>query len=353
MQHRFIIGAGAALTLAGAAAVFANTAASDAVFDAPGYSVVHIAMDHRDVPVEVHIWYPTDGVSEGVKIGENLLFDGFQAQLNAAPSLAALPVVVFSHGSGGKAVQSGWLASQLAAQGIIVVAPNHQGTMSQDSDPHQTPMIWQRNRDLSSALDALEAGVLGAIVPDMDRVAAVGFSLGGAAALSISGAGLSKEDFIAYCAMQVKKPDCDWMNDAGVDFSQIDQALYEADWTDPRISAVLAIDPALTQAMASESLAQFDMPTMTLGLGDIETIPMAVDASHLSAIIGQAQHIWIPGAAHFSFLPSCGIIGKIATSVMGDDNICSDWGLRSRDVVHSDIAEHTSAFLAQVFQPPS
>ena len=75
-------------------------------------------------------------------------------------------------------------------------------------------------------------------------MAVVGFSLGGAAALSISGAGLSKEDFIAYCAMQVEKPDCDWMNDAGVDFSQIDQTLYEADWTDPRISAVLAIDPA-------------------------------------------------------------------------------------------------------------
>jgi predicted dienelactone hydrolase len=31
----------------------------------------------------------------------------------------------------------------------------------------------------------------------MNRVAALGFSLGGAAALSISGAGLSKEDFLA------------------------------------------------------------------------------------------------------------------------------------------------------------
>lgn len=153
--------------------------------------------------------------------------------------------------------------------------------------------------------------------------------------------------------MQVEKPDCDWMNDAGVDFSQIDQALYEADWTDPRISAVLAIDPALTQAMTVESLAEIEMAMMTLGLVGIDTIPLAVDASHLSAVIDQAQHIWIPGAAHFSFLPSCGIIGNIATSVMGDDNICSDWGLRSRDDVHADIVEHTSAFLAQVFQSPS
>lgn len=338
MRQTFIIGTGAALTLAAAAAVFANTATIDTGSEASGYSVVQIATAHREARVEVHIWYPTDGMSDGVTIGENILFDGFDAQLDAEPAETASPIVIFSHGSGGKALQTGWLASQLAAQGIIVVAPNHQGTMSQDSDPHQTPMIWQRNRDLSAALDALETGALGALVPDMNRVAAVGFSLGGAAALSISGAGLSKDDFIAYCAMQVKKPDCDWMHDAGVDFSQINQSLYEADWTDPRVNAVLAIDPALTQAMTAESLAEIDMPMMTLALGDIDTIPLAVDASHLSAIIDQAQHIWIPGAAHFSFLPSCGIIGKIATSVMGDDNIRSDWGLRSRDDVHADIA---------------
>ncbi|MFT4700830.1 MAG: putative dienelactone hydrolase [Yoonia sp.] len=158
MRHTFIIGTGAALTLAAAAAVFANTATIDAGFEAPGYSVVQIAADHREAPVEVHIWYPTDGMSDWVTIGDNILFNGFDTQLNAVPSPGASPVVVFSHGSGGKAVQSGWLASQLAAQGIIVVAPNHQGIMSQDSDPHQTPMIWQRNRDLSAALDALETG---------------------------------------------------------------------------------------------------------------------------------------------------------------------------------------------------
>jgi predicted dienelactone hydrolase len=185
MRQTFIIGNGAALTLAGAAAVFANTDPSDAVFDAPGYSVVQIATAHREAPVEVHIWYPTDGMSDGVTTGENLLFDGFDAQLDAEPAETASPIVIFSHGSGGKALQTGWLASQLAAQGIIVVALNHQGTMSQDSDPHPTPMIWQRNRDLSAALDALETGALGALVPDMNRVAAVGFSLGGAAALSI------------------------------------------------------------------------------------------------------------------------------------------------------------------------
>jgi hypothetical protein len=82
MRHTFIIGTGAALTLAAAAAVFANTATIDAGFEAPGYSVVQIAADHREAPVEVHIWYPTDGMSDWVTIGDNILFNGFDTQLN-------------------------------------------------------------------------------------------------------------------------------------------------------------------------------------------------------------------------------------------------------------------------------
>jgi len=286
-------------------------------------------------------------------IAENILFNGFAAYPDAQPTGPAAPVIVFSHGSGGRAVQSGWLAAQLAAQGMIVVAPNHQGTMTQDSDPHQTPMIWQRTQDMSAVLDALEAGDLGGFAPDMDRVAAMGFSLGGGAALSLAGAQLSKADFISYCAAPKGTPDCDWMQAGGVDFTQIDQALYEADWRDPRISGVLAIDPALTQAMTDASLAQMEMPILTLGLGDAQSVPLAVDASHLQDRLAGAQHAWVPEAAHFSFLPSCGVIGKIATAVAGDDNICSDWGLRNRDEVHGEIADHATAFFTQLFAAPS
>jgi predicted dienelactone hydrolase len=320
---------------------------------ATGYAVHHIPADHRTAPIEVHIWYPTDDIAPADVIAQNALFAGFSAQIDATPAKSESPVVIFSHGSGGKAVQTGWFASQLAAQGLIVVSTNHQGTMSLDSDPHQTPMLWQRTRDLSAALDALENGDIGAVQPDMDRVAAMGFSLGGAAALSIGGAALSKADFISYCAQSIEKPDCDWMIAAGVDFEGIDQELYEADWSDPRIGAVLAIDPALTQAMTLEGLAQMDLPVMTLGLGFADVIPEAVDASHLADKLPNGRHVWIGEAAHFSFLPTCGIVGKIATSLMGDDNICSDWGLRNRDVIHEEIAAAASGFLAQVFAEPS
>jgi predicted dienelactone hydrolase len=286
-------------------------------------------------------------------IAENILFDGFAAQESATLSTLSTPVVIFSHGSGGKAVQAGWLASQLATQGMIVVAPNHQGTMSQDSDPFQTPMIWQRTKDLSATLDALENGALGDFTPDMERVAAMGFSLGGGAALTLAGAQLSKADFITYCAEPEGTPDCDWMQAGGVDFGDIDQALYEADWSDPRISSVIAIDPALTQAMTADSLDKMTLPTLTIGLGNAETVPLAANAYHLQGRIEGAEHTWIPQSAHFSFLPSCSVIGKIATSLIGDDNICSDWGLRNRDAVHTDVLAEISSFLEHTFVPPS
>lgn len=79
MRQTFIIGTGAALTLAAAAAVFANTATIDTGSEASGYSVVQIATAHREARVEVHIWYLTNEMSEGVTTGENLLFDGFDA----------------------------------------------------------------------------------------------------------------------------------------------------------------------------------------------------------------------------------------------------------------------------------
>ncbi|UWR00738.1 hypothetical protein K3729_08235 [Rhodobacteraceae bacterium S2214] len=347
MRHTMTLGICTAATVAGAAIVLASDTQNAAA--AQGYTVQSITAPHRDAPIEVHVWYPTDSAVVSETFAENALFDGFEAQLDAPALSGEHPVVIFSHGSGGKAVQTGWFASAMAAHGIIVVSTNHQGTMSRDSDPHQTPMLWQRTRDLTAALDALETGALGELAADMDRVAAVGFSLGGAAALSLGGAALSKDAFIRYCAQPVEKPDCDWMNAAGVDFDAIDAKLYEADWTDPRIDAVLAIDPALTQAMTADGLAAMELPVMTIGLGTADTIPHAVDASHLGTKLPDAAHVWIPEAAHFSFLPTCGIIGKAATALMGDDNICSDWGLRHRDVIHGEVLDAAGQFLADVF----
>ena len=99
--------------------------------------------------LNLFIWYPTDDDRPNELIGQNALFSGHYVRPNAQPKSGAHPVVVFSHGSGGNALQVGWLAEALAEKGYVVLATNHPGTTSRDSLPETTVMIWERAKDLS------------------------------------------------------------------------------------------------------------------------------------------------------------------------------------------------------------
>lgn len=339
--------AAAACLLGGAvlSVPFLSTQDRPAPAETEGYTTVSVDVPHRAAPIDVHIWYPTDAEAAPEVIGQTALFYGFHAQRDAAPSGRPAPVMLLSHGSGGNAAQLGWLASEMAAEGMIVIAANHQGTMSRDSDPHQTPMIWQRTRDLTAVLDALEDQRLGAFAADMSSVTALGFSLGGGAVMSLAGARLSKPGFIEYCARGEGAVDCVWMTQGGVDFNDIDAALYEADYTDPRIGRVIAVDPALSHAMTQDSLIEIDLPVTVFGLGSAGTLPLAVDAAHLVEDLPMGAHHYIDGGHHFSFLPECSPLGRIVIGLAGDDNICSDRGYAPRTRVHDRVLERLPAIV--------
>ena len=75
--------------------------------------------------------------------GKNAVFKGIELAANPRPKQGAHPVVVFSHGSGGNGMNIGWFAKALADQGMIVIAPNHPGSTSGDSDPEQSLKTWE------------------------------------------------------------------------------------------------------------------------------------------------------------------------------------------------------------------
>lgn len=348
MNRKIAYTAAATACLIGGAVLavpFLSTQERVAPAQTEGYATALVPAPHRAGPIQVHVWYPTEAEAAPDVIGQTALFNGFHAQRGAVPELEAAPVLILSHGSGGNAAQMGWLATALAAEGMIVVAPNHPGTMSRDSDPHQTPMIWQRTRDLTSLLDALEAGELAGLTADMTQVSALGFSLGGAAVLSLAGAELSKADFISYCAAGIEAMDCDWMTEGGVDFAGIDAGLYEANHADPRVARVIAVEPALTQAMTQASVAAMDLPVLTFGLSAAGAVPRAVDAAHLVDVFPAAAHLNIDGGYHFSFLPECSALGRIVIGLAGDDNICSDRGYKPRAQVQRELLDVIPGFL--------
>jgi predicted dienelactone hydrolase len=342
------LGAIAALALA---VVLAGWALSSPTPPQPetlvGHQTLTLTPAHREVPVTLHLWYPAEQDGIPGLIGHNALFLGTWKAEGATPQPGAHPLVLFSHGSGGNAERLGWFASALAAKGFVVASPNHPGTTSRDSDPFQTPMVWQRTADLTASLDRLLTDPPAGLSIETTNITAAGFSLGGHSALALGGARLSKAAFIAYCDQAKQDLDCGWMTAAGVDFTTIDAPRYEANLSDARITRVIAIDPALTPAMTPESLTKINHPTLILNLGTPETLPLGLNAAPAAALIPKTNYSTLPGARHFSFLASCSRLGQIIIGLAGEDNICTDHDLRPRADVHADLLAQAIAFLTR------
>ena len=71
--------------------------------------------------------------------------------------------------------------------------------------------------------------------------------------MAISGLQVSKVKFIEYCDRNPEIWGCGWLSRGGVYFSEINADLYDARYLDSRVSATIAIDPALAPVAIIES----------------------------------------------------------------------------------------------------
>jgi predicted dienelactone hydrolase len=314
-----------------------------------GMREIKVAAPERGRDLAVTVWYPAEAGGEPVLVGDNKAFKGASAFRNAPIVKGDFPLVVMSHGSGGRIEAMTWLATELAKAGFVVAGPNHPGTTSGDSTPANTPKLWERTQDLSAIIDALTTDPSWSEAIDADRIGVVGFSLGGAAAMEIAGARANLDAYARYCDSYTKW-DCAWyaggqayVNDEPVkvdkvDLRTIDKARFEQSNLDRRIQSAVLIDPGLAQAFEAESLKTIAIPMTFINLGSSGTIPAAVIADRLAALSPQGSYAAVNDSNHFSFLPECkpGAAEMLVES--GEiEPICTDSGDRSRADIHAEL----------------
>ncbi len=320
---------------------------------AAGYQTLSLKVSHRDSPLSLHIWYPSKDDGADIMLGKNVVFKGVQVRAGATPiktPKTKFPLVVLSHGSGGNAVNIAWIGAALADAGMIVVATNHPGSTSGDSTPMRTLKIWQRPADLSAIITRFEKQPPFGLRPDMKKVGAVGFSLGGYSVLGLAGAQVRKQKYIDYCDGELSRLDCAWFAKAGVDLNIIEKSKFEAIFADVRLKTVVAIDPGLAQAFDISSLKSMKLPTLIINLGAKGHVPRAIDGEKIASLLLRAKHMNIKGASHFSFLAQCTKIGESIIKSKGEEPICSEVGTRKRSDIHQQLKEIISAFLMKQFK---
>lgn len=313
-----------------------------------GFDRFDMQADHRTGAIAAAIWSPVGRETYVSRVGDNPIFQGVDAYIGAALPDEEMPLIVVSHGSGSSIDGTAWLASGLAQHGALVVVLNHPGTTSGDSSPRRTVRLSERAADLSAALDHVLADPYFSDRVDEDRITALGFSLGGATVMGLAGLRLDAESYAAYCkTFGEAAQDCLFLARGGVDFERLPPQ-FSADMTDDRFSRIVAVDPGFTYAVTPSSAAQVDVPVQLITLGD--TFPwVAVDVrsegSGLVDQLAQVEHIVIPNAHHYSFLPICTQIAPQLLIEEGEDPICDDPEGWDRATAHNASIEAIAAFL--------
>jgi predicted dienelactone hydrolase len=156
-----------------------------------------------DRRLNVTVWYPAapnsgpPTVYRGALTGENgrdVAFTIPGLAVRAAPAAGGrYPMLLLAHGSGDNAEVTSWLCENLASKGYVVVVPNFGDPPYGDRTRSMWPLV---RRPLDVAFTAAEAqrraraGEAPFAQIDSERVAVLGYSLGGYGALAGAGAEL-------------------------------------------------------------------------------------------------------------------------------------------------------------------
>jgi predicted dienelactone hydrolase len=304
-----------------------------------GVTTLPISAPERGRELTLTLWYPALPGGTPAFIGDNAVFEGAAGQQDAPPADRTFPTLLVSHGGLRSAPNlSGWIGRRLAAEGFLVVAV--QGPKLGPKDASKAVAeIWERPADLSAALSALADSAKWSKHVDQEKVAALGFFLGGTAALSLAGGRLDADAFKQSCSTDPQSVDCGWFKANGVDLNAVDVDALARSNLDPRIKMAVAVDPEYSASFSRESLGAIGIPVEIFNMGGPGTMPTAFDASKLRTASSRITYAMLLGATRFSMFSLCKPKGAaILAEDGGEDAICRDETADHRQRVHEELA---------------
>jgi predicted dienelactone hydrolase len=226
----------------------------------------------------LHVLYPTRADTRSETFGPYPLAVAHDAPVAGERLL----LVAISHGNGGTPWTYRGLAAHLAQSGFAVLMIEHPGNSRSDNSLADTPAnLGNRPRHLRLALDAAFADPTLAPHIQLGRAAAIGHSIGGYTALAAAGG--------RPLALPNQTPD-GAAHPVPVD-------------TDPRLSALVLLAPALPWLMDPGALREVRVPLL-VRTAELDGL---APPSFVERVLGNLpsgtplDYRVVPGAGHFAF----------------------------------------------------
>lgn len=225
----------------------------------------------------------------------------------AGQAIAPWPTVVISHGLKSDRSSFAYLAEHLASHGFAVIVPEHPGSNTEQfqalllgraneiSDPRE---FVNRPLDITFILNRLGQHPRLGPQLNLNRVGIMGQSFGGYTALALGGAELDEAQLTQSC-QQLNES---WNVSLALQCRALAVLPLPKSLRDPRISAVVAINPFTSAVFGREGLKALATPTLVVA-GNVDTVAPALmeQIQPFRWIQGPDRHLALMvGGTHFS-----------------------------------------------------
>ncbi|WP_051230655.1 alpha/beta hydrolase family protein [Epilithonimonas caeni] len=242
------------------------------------------------------IWYP-----------ENLVHENSKETFDISKTVVRKhPLALLSHGTGGNRFSLIWLANILAEEGFIVASVDHFGNTTDNRIPEYFVRYWERPLDISFVIDRLLEDSNFSDIIDHNRLAVVGFSLGGYTSLALAGAKLDcslikKTAKSKQGKQELNVPE---MGDLTQLIDKIDCKQISENLKDHRIKAFVALSPALGLGFSTKDQFNVEAPVLIIGAEGDTIAPIKSNALKYHRFIPTSQiKVLKRNIGHYIFLP--------------------------------------------------